>query len=249
MQTLLKIQTSLFSDAGQSSQLADRLTAQWLSAHPHGRVVTRDLSREPVPHLTAERFQAFLTKPEERTPEQREVVQFSDTLIQELRDADVIVLTAPMYNFSIPSTLRAYFDHIARSGVTFRYTANGPEGLIKGKKIYSLTADYLSGRRQVPMRASRRKGSGRRLTVEGARPNAQAIWRSERPSTNPREISSRSARVKARIDRRRDGGWMPPEGLKWLKIEEDGFPNTLPIDLRPSPLRHLSQISALSAAV
>jgi FMN-dependent NADH-azoreductase len=136
MQTLLKIQTSLFSDAGQSSQLADRLTAQWLSAHPHGRVVTRDLSREPVPHLTAERFQAFLTKPEERTPEQREVVQFSDTLIQELRDADVIVLTAPMYNFSIPSTLRAYFDHIARSGVTFRYTANGPEGLIKGKKIY-----------------------------------------------------------------------------------------------------------------
>lgn len=136
MKTLLKIQTSLFSESGQSSQLAERLATQWLSANPRGRVVTRDLSREPVPHLTAERFQAFLAKPEARSAEQREVVEFSDTLIQELQDADVIVLTAPMYNFSIPSSLRAYFDHIARSGVTFRYTANGPEGLIKGKKVY-----------------------------------------------------------------------------------------------------------------
>jgi FMN-dependent NADH-azoreductase len=136
MQTLLKIQTSLFSESGQSSQLADRLAAQWLGAHPGGRVVTRDLSRAPIPHLTAERFQAFLAKPEDRSPEQRDVVQFSDMLIQELQAADVVVLSAPMYNFSIPSTLRAYFDHIARSGVTFRYTANGPEGLIKGKKTY-----------------------------------------------------------------------------------------------------------------
>ncbi len=136
MKTLLKIQSSLFSESGQSSQLADRLVTQWLSANPLGRVVTRDLSREPVPHLTAERFQAFLTKPEALSAEQREVVQFSDTLIQEVQDADVIVLAAPMYNFSIPSSLRAYFDHIARSGVTFRYTANGPEGLIRGKKVY-----------------------------------------------------------------------------------------------------------------
>lgn len=136
MQTLLKIQSSLFSESGQSSQLAGRFVAQWLSTNPHGVVVTRDLSRDPIPHLTAERFQAFLTKPEDRSDEQRKVVEFSDSLIQELQAADTIVLTAPMYNFSIPSTLRAYFDHIARSGVTFRYTANGPEGLIKGKKTY-----------------------------------------------------------------------------------------------------------------
>lgn len=136
MKTLLKIQSSLFGESGQSSQLADRFVAQWLSTNPRGVVVTRDLSRDPIPHLTAERFQAFLTKPEDRSAEQRKVVEFSDSLIQELQAADTIVLAAPMYNFSIPSTLRAYFDHIARSGVTFRYTANGPEGLIKGKKTY-----------------------------------------------------------------------------------------------------------------
>ena len=136
MKKLLKIQSSLFSESGQSSQLADRFVTQWLSSNPRGTVVTRDLSRDPIPHLTAERFQAFLTKPEDRSDEQCKVVAFSDSLIQELQAADTIVLTAPMYNFNIPSTLRAYFDHIARSGVTFRYTANGPEGLIKGKKTY-----------------------------------------------------------------------------------------------------------------
>jgi FMN-dependent NADH-azoreductase len=136
MKTLLKVQSSLFSEQGQSTQLADRIALQWLECNPGGRIVTRDLGTSPVPHLTADRFKAFLAPPAERTAEQQAIVNFSDELIQELRDADVIVIGAPMYNFSIPSTLRAYFDHIARSGVTFRYTASGPEGLIKGKKTY-----------------------------------------------------------------------------------------------------------------
>jgi FMN-dependent NADH-azoreductase len=140
MKTLLKIQSSLFSEQGQSTQLTDRIALQWLERNPGGRIVTRDLSESPVPHLTAERFKSFLAQPSERTPEQQAVVDFSDELIQELRDADVIVIGAPMYNFSIPSTLRAYFDHIARSGVTFRYTGDGPEGLIKGKKAYVVVA-------------------------------------------------------------------------------------------------------------
>ena len=134
MTTLLKVQASLFGENGQSSRLANRLIEQWLLANPDGRVITRDLNA--IPHLTAERFQAFATKENERTQKQQEIVRFSDTLIDELQQADVIVLTAPMYNFSVPSTLRAYFDHIARSGVSFRYTADGPEGLIKGKKAY-----------------------------------------------------------------------------------------------------------------
>ena len=136
MKTLLKIQSSLFSEQAQSTQLADRIALQWLEQNPGGRVLTRDLSKSPVPHLTADRFKAFLAPAAERTAEQQAIVGFSDELIQELRDADAIVIGAPMYNFSIPSTLRAYFDHIARSGITFRYTANGPEGLIKGKKTY-----------------------------------------------------------------------------------------------------------------
>jgi putative NADPH-quinone reductase len=78
---------------------------------------------------------AFLAKPEERSAEQQAVVDFSDALIAELRQADEIVIGLPMYNFGVPSTLKAYFDHIARAGVTFRYTANGPEGLLTGKKV------------------------------------------------------------------------------------------------------------------
>ena len=86
----------------------------------------------------AERFQAFLAKPSERTAEQQAAVAYSDALIAELQRADVIVLGLPMYNFGVPSTLKAYFDHVARAGVTFSYTANGPVGLLTNKKVYVL---------------------------------------------------------------------------------------------------------------
>jgi FMN-dependent NADH-azoreductase len=136
MSTLLQINASLAGANGQSSRLSQRFVADWQAKHPDGRVIARDLSSEPVPHLTAERFQAFLSRPDARTAEQRAVSEYSDTLIEELKAADTIVFAVPMYNFSVPSTLRAYFDHIARAGVTFRYTANGAEGLLKGKTAY-----------------------------------------------------------------------------------------------------------------
>ena len=138
MNTLLKINASLFSANGQSSQLTERFAAAWQASHPGSRVVERDLAANPVPHLDGARFMAFLAKPEERSAEQQAVVDFSDALIAELRAADAVVIGLPMYNFGIPSQLKAYFDHIARAGVTFRYTANGPEGLITGKKVYVL---------------------------------------------------------------------------------------------------------------
>ena len=136
MSTLLYVQSSLYGAQGASSQLAERFVAQWLSSNPDGRVIRRDLAADPVPHLTAERFQAFNTAPEARTPDQQAVVAYSDALIDELRSADAIVLGVPMYNFSVPSTLRTYFDHIARAGVTFRYTSAGPEGLLAGRRAY-----------------------------------------------------------------------------------------------------------------
>jgi FMN-dependent NADH-azoreductase len=136
MKTLLNIRTSLFGSQAASSQLAERFVADWLKRNPDGRVVTRDLAADPIPHLTAERFVAFGTKPEDRSPEQQAEVERSDALIAELRSADAIVLGVPMYNFSVPSTLRAYFDHIARAGVTFRYTSTGPEGLLAGRRAY-----------------------------------------------------------------------------------------------------------------
>ena len=136
MKTLLKVQASLFGPNSQSSQLADSFIANWLVKNPGGQVVTRDLSANPVPHLTAERFAAFASKAEDRTTDQQAVLNYSDELIAELKSADTIVLAVPMYNFSVPSTLRAYFDHVARSGVTFRYTATGPQGLLQGKQAY-----------------------------------------------------------------------------------------------------------------
>jgi FMN-dependent NADH-azoreductase len=134
--TLLQINTSLFSNSGQSTRLADQFIAGRQAGDPELDVVVRDLAREPVPHLTAERFQAFLAKPEARTPAQDAIVAESDTLIDELKAADIIVIGLPMYNFGVPSQLKSYFDHIARAGVTFRYTDKGPVGLLAGKKAY-----------------------------------------------------------------------------------------------------------------
>jgi len=139
MQTILQINASLFGEAGQSSRLAGEFVRA-LTTLPHigsgSTVIVRDLAQQPLPHLTAERFQALTTPAAERTPEQARVAAESDALVDELRRADVIVLGLPMYNFGVPSTLKAYFDHVARAGVTFRYTATGPEGLLKGKKAY-----------------------------------------------------------------------------------------------------------------
>jgi FMN-dependent NADH-azoreductase len=140
MKTLLQIQSSIFSNGGQSSQLAERFIAGWRASNPGSRLIVRDLAKDPVPHLDAGRFGAFLAKPEERTPEQRAAVDYSDTLIDELKRADVIAIGLPMYNFGLPSTLKAYFDQVGRAGVTFRYTEDGPVGLLTGKKVYVFAA-------------------------------------------------------------------------------------------------------------
>ncbi len=139
MTTLLQINTSLFAD-GQSSRLAERFVTRWREAHPEGRLIVRDLTAEPAPHLTAERFGAFVKPAAQRSEDEAAVVAYSDTLIGELRRADVIVLGLPMYNFGIPSTLKAYFDHVARAGETFRYTAAGSQGLLTGKRAYVFAA-------------------------------------------------------------------------------------------------------------
>jgi FMN-dependent NADH-azoreductase len=142
MSTYLQLHSSLFGEAAQSAQLSDRLVqalTQADRAEP-GRgepvVVTRDLARNPLPHLTAERFAAFTAPADQRTPAQAQIVAESDALVAELRAADTVILALPMYNFGVPSTLKAYFDHVARAGVTFRYTAQGPEGLLTGKKAF-----------------------------------------------------------------------------------------------------------------
>jgi FMN-dependent NADH-azoreductase len=147
MNTLLQLNTSIFSADGHSSRLADEYVAGWRARNPGATVIVHDFAREPVPHLTAERFRAFLTKPEERSAEQKAEVTLSDALIDELKRADVIVLGLPMYNFGLPSTLKAYFDHIGRAGHTFRYTEKGPQGLLTGKKaiVFAARGGMYSG--------------------------------------------------------------------------------------------------------
>jgi FMN-dependent NADH-azoreductase len=140
VKTLLQLKTSLFSDGGESSRLSNHFVEQWQARNPGGRVIVRDLALEPVPHLDASGFKAFLAKPAERTAEQARVVRYSDALIEELKLAHEVVIGLPMYNFGVPSTLKAYIDHIARAGVTFRYTPSGPVGLLTGKKVYVFAA-------------------------------------------------------------------------------------------------------------
>ena len=141
MTTLLQINASINNGNGQSSQLAKQFVAAFQKRNPEAQLVVRDVATaEPVPHLDAERFGAFITPAGQRTTAQHAVVAYSDTLINELKHADVIVLGLPMYNFGVPSQLKAYFDHIARAGVTFRYTDKGPVGLLTGKKVVVFAA-------------------------------------------------------------------------------------------------------------
>ena len=136
MKTLLQLNTSLFAAGGQSSQLADKFVATWKANNDGANVIVRDLASNPLPHLDAEHFLAYIAQPADRSTRQQELASAADALIDEIKSADVIVLGLPMYNFGAPSTLKAYFDRIARAGVTFRYTASGPEGLLTGKKAY-----------------------------------------------------------------------------------------------------------------
>jgi FMN-dependent NADH-azoreductase len=141
MTTLLQINASINDDSGQSSRLANQFVAAFHARNPGAKIVVRNVAAaDPVPHLNAERFGAFITQPGERSSEQHAVVAYSDTLINELKQADVIVLGLPMYNFGVPSQLKAYFDHIARAGVTFTYSDKGPAGLLTGKKVYVFAA-------------------------------------------------------------------------------------------------------------
>ena len=115
-----------------SNAIVEKLQAQ----NADNTVKVHSLVNTPFPHLEEAHLNSFFTPAESRSPEQAEAVKHSDEAIAELFDADAIVIGAPMYNFGIPSTLKAWIDHIARAGITFKYGENGPEGLVKNKKVY-----------------------------------------------------------------------------------------------------------------
>lgn len=137
---ILVIKSSVFSDGGNSSALVNAKVAALKAAHPDATIVERDLGANPIPHLDGDRVGAFFTPAENRTAEQQQVDDFSMTLIEELKAADQVVVGVPMYNFGIPSQLKSWIDHVARAGITFRYTENGPQGLIGDKPVTVVAA-------------------------------------------------------------------------------------------------------------
>ena len=139
MSTILHITASIRGDESVSRSLGTRLV-EGLAASKNAAVVTRDLSKNDIPFVDAERFAANLAPYAERSSEQHELAKVADELIGELQDADTIVFSVPVYNFSVPATVKAWADLVARAGTTFRYTENGPEGLLTGKKVYVTAA-------------------------------------------------------------------------------------------------------------
>ena len=129
---ILVVSSSANGDASVSNGLVGRFVDHVREANPAANVVLRDVGANPVPHLTAETVAAI--KGEPTTPAELEARALSDALVEELQQADLILIASPMYNFGMSSTLKSWFDHVARAGVTFRYTEAGPEGLLKGKK-------------------------------------------------------------------------------------------------------------------
>jgi FMN-dependent NADH-azoreductase len=140
MTTILQINSAARSQGAQSTLLADELTLKLQQANPGAKTVVRNLLADNLPHLDDATLGAFFTPDEERTPEQKAINARSAALIAELLAADIVVIAAPLYNFGISSQLKTYFDWIARAGITFRYTATGPEGLVQGKKVYVVSA-------------------------------------------------------------------------------------------------------------
>src|SRR5205085_6019845 len=140
MKNLLFVTSSLFGQDSRSTRIAAEFVSAWKAANAPARIIRRDLAQDRVPHLSLEHFGAWTTAPDQRSERQQASAQESDPLLEEVEAADVIVIAAPMYNFSISSTLKAWIDHITRPGRTFRYTANAPDGLLKNKKVYVVTA-------------------------------------------------------------------------------------------------------------
>ncbi|GAB2695615.1 NAD(P)H-dependent oxidoreductase [Mucilaginibacter koreensis] len=140
MSKILNVISSPRGAASNSIKLANAIIDRLKEKDPGAAVHTRDLTKGPFPHLEEAHLNAFFTPAEQHTEENKAAIKHSNEAIQEIMDADIIVIGAPMYNFTISSTLKAWIDHICRAGITFKYTATGPVGLVSGKKAYVAVA-------------------------------------------------------------------------------------------------------------
>lgn len=151
--SVLNVDSSPLGDHSVTRKLTAKVLAELKANHPDTEVITRDLATSPLPHLSGMTVGAFFTPPDQRNEALNEAVKLSDEVVDEVFAADVIVIGAPMWNFGIPSSLKAWIDHIVRVGRTFQYGAAGPESLLPpGKKVIIVSARggiYSSGPMQV----------------------------------------------------------------------------------------------------
>ena len=140
MPKLLRIDSSPMGERSISRALTSQFTNSWLQAHPTGEVITRDLTKVEIPVVDNLWVAAAFTPPDQRNPDQNQVLRVSESLVADLVDADEYVFGVPMHNFSIPAGLKLWIDQVMRAGKTFAYTANGPTGLLTGKKATLLMA-------------------------------------------------------------------------------------------------------------
>jgi FMN-dependent NADH-azoreductase len=133
---ILQINSSARAENSHSTRLANAFVERLVAEQADATLTVRDLGHTPHPMLDEVALQALFTPADKRTPEQAARVALDDALIAEIQATDIVVLGVPMYNFGVPAQLKNWMDAIARAQVTFRYTATGPEGLLKGKKVY-----------------------------------------------------------------------------------------------------------------
>jgi len=136
MKNILHVISSPRGSESFSIKLGQAVIEQLQQKYPGSVVNTVDLLESNVPHLNTGHLRSFFTPEEQLTSEDKDAIRYSDLAIKQLLDADIIVIGAPLYNFGVPSTLKAWIDHIARAGKTFRYDEHGAEGLVKGKRVY-----------------------------------------------------------------------------------------------------------------
>ena len=141
MTSILRIDASIKGENSVSRRLTDRVMARLQAANPGASVITRDLSGG-VPQIDGNWIGAVFTPAEDRNAEQAQIASYADTLLAEVRAADVLVIGLPVYNFGVPAQLKSWFDQLARKGETFTYTETGPQGLLTGKRaIVALSSD------------------------------------------------------------------------------------------------------------
>lgn len=140
MKTILHIISSPRNGASLSIKLGNAVIEKLQAAYPGSKVHTRNLVDDTFPHLEQEHITSFFTPVDQHTAANREAARTSDEAIREILAADILVIGAPMYNYTIHSSLKAWLDQVVRAGLTFRYDSNGLEGLVKNKKVYVAVA-------------------------------------------------------------------------------------------------------------